>query len=224
MLNKANLQIAELACKEESRFTLNGILVTPQETVATDGHILARVTTPKVEGDFPDVPGCTRTEQFEPFVLDSKTAKEIIRLIPRNPTLPILEHVSVGSEGSNGTAALAVTDLDRTRVFLPKKLTGKFPDFSVIFPKKPAEYVVAFNCDLLIAALKQVRRFIGHASACAVLEIHGPQSPLVISTENDGQRMDVLLMPMRDERSMGYCGPKAVGTEPKTEGAEAKTL
>lgn len=210
MLNKSNLQIADLASKEESRFSINGILVTPEETVATNGHILARVTMPKVDGDFPDFPGCTRAEQFEPFVLDRKTAKEIARAIPIRPTLPILEHVLIGSEGSNGTASLAVTDLELTRVFLTKKTTLPFPDYKKVFPKDSPEYVVAFNCDYLIAALKQVRGFIGNFTACAVMCFHGPQGPLVISAEKDGQRMDVMIMPMRNEKSVGYCGTSAV--------------
>ena len=58
MLNKNTLQLAQAASKEESKYTLNGILVEPGNVVVTDGHQLIVMSTDKTPAqDFPQVAG-----------------------------------------------------------------------------------------------------------------------------------------------------------------------
>ena len=62
MLNIHNLNLADLCSKDESRFTLNAILVTKDCTVETDGHQLVKVTLPNYSADsFPEFPGFKAT-------------------------------------------------------------------------------------------------------------------------------------------------------------------
>jgi hypothetical protein len=56
LLNKHNLAVSAFASQEESRYTLKAIQVTERETVATDGHILARVSNPNIKPEqFPSI-------------------------------------------------------------------------------------------------------------------------------------------------------------------------
>ena len=72
-LNKHNLNIAKLAAKDESRYSLTGIRVSPDETICTDCHQLTPVTTPKVDVEqFPAKDGFKPTRKFEPFALFSR--------------------------------------------------------------------------------------------------------------------------------------------------------
>ena len=75
MLNKHNLNIAKLTPKDESRYSLTSILVSPDETVCTDGFQVTKVSTPKVAiENFPAKDGFKPTRKFEPFLLSAEAA------------------------------------------------------------------------------------------------------------------------------------------------------
>ena len=60
LLNRNNLAVHFAASREETRWTKPAILVTTQETVATDGHVLARVSMPNADPSaFPVIDGFT---------------------------------------------------------------------------------------------------------------------------------------------------------------------
>jgi hypothetical protein len=98
MLNKHNLNIARLAAKDESRYTLQGILVSPEHTTCTDGHQLTRVTTPKMDPQaYPEVEGGSpATKTWEPFILPRDAALAISKAIPKSSTVPILGNAAIG--------------------------------------------------------------------------------------------------------------------------------
>ena len=88
MLNKKNFQIAKL-CGEaipDSKFALSGILVTPRETTATDGHILLRIK------------GTGEPENFKPFIMPADKALDVAKALPGGCNIPdggqvTIEHI-----------------------------------------------------------------------------------------------------------------------------------
>ena len=139
MLNKHNLNLAALASKEMSRFTLNGILVTPTETVETDGHQLCTVSMQKTDTEavpHPNGVDFAPAADWKPFILPAGEALDIAKAIPKKSTVPICQNAFIGAKTDvNGTAQIAVTNLEQFRVFNPRKLEGNFPDWKRVIPK-----------------------------------------------------------------------------------------
>lgn len=230
MLNKHNLSIANLASKEESRFTLNAIYVTPEYTVETDGHQLVMVTTPKeperVEGEaspLPAIPNFTHDPAFKPFLLPSKDALEIVKSIPKKPFLDLLEHVFVGTRYTHKTidgpdtkvtehASLAVTDLESPRTFSPVIPAGTFPDYTRVVPRKEnADLAIAISVNLLGPVIKQFQSFMKEErSGAAIFRFTRPRvdrsfvdsrTVRIDATNELHQTMTAVVMPMRMEES-----------------------
>jgi hypothetical protein len=213
LLNKHNLNIAALCSKEESRFTLKAILVTPEASVETDGHQLIKVTLPnlKVES-FPDIANKPKpVDTWKPFLLPASEALNIVKALPKKSSIPVLKCAAVTeATDQNGHASILVTDLEMTREFNPKKPEGNFPDYERVMPKdEEVEYRTAFNPELLGRVLKQVQDFISedktvrrgirHFNGC-ILSFTKPNGALRIEAKNDeGQTMTAVVMPMRDD-------------------------
>ena len=200
MLNRHNLNIAKLAAKDESRYTLTGIRVSPDETMCTDGHQLTRVTTPKVDVEqFPVKDGFTPTRDFEPFLLPSQAALSIARALPKRSTIPILLNAAIGKQTDvNGCAQIAVTDLDDYQIFTPRKMDGKFPDYERVIPNKAdATFTIGLNPLQLLAILQQVKGFVDTREPTMVLRLYDASSAVRIDVSNDEQEWTSVLMPMK---------------------------
>ena len=142
LLNKHNLQIAELAPNKESRYTLRAILVTPKWTVTTNGCYLVAVTLPaQVDSNFPAIEGFTAVNGAgKQFLLDGTTALDVMKALPKKNTIPVLLHAAVGVE-TETSLSLAVTDLDSPKLFAPRKGVGQFPAVEAVIPKDEAATV-----------------------------------------------------------------------------------
>jgi DNA polymerase III sliding clamp (beta) subunit (PCNA family) len=200
LLNKHNLNITQFASKEETRYALKGILVTEHETVATNGHILVRVTTPTTdEKNFPDVPGFEQHAEFKPFILPSDAAKEIAKATPKHKSIPVLNHARVSS---NGAVQVATTDLDNPRVFNPKPLVGQFPNWQAILPKGEPEVSVTISADYLTELAKAAGKMADDRSKAIKLRIYNcgsfKQVSIEVTCSDTGQTFQSVLMPMRD--------------------------
>lgn len=214
LLNKHNLNIAALCSKEESRFTLNSILVTPDATVETDGHQLVKVTLPpdmKAES-FPVREGQSpAVDSWKPFLLPASEALNIAKALPKKTTMPVLKYAAVTEDtDKNGHSSIAVTDLEMARVFNTKKPEGNFPDFERIMPKKEdAEFRIAFNAELLRRVLQQVEAFRSeeHNAEC-VFSFASPSGPLRVDARNgQGQEFTGVIMPLRADKVDGCDNP-----------------
>jgi hypothetical protein len=206
LLNKQNLAIVSLAPTDGGRFSLEGVRITPEETLVTNGHLLIRVTTPNIESmQFPQIHGLTSTDSFEPFTLPRAAALAIEKAIPGKSTIPVLCHAVIGKETDDSdNAVIGVTDMDMPQLFSPRKLIGDFPDLDKVTPpKEGCIYKVVFNVKYMIALLKQVEKF--HASdgggrrfdPGVALRLYGEKIALRLDTENDdGQKLTAVLMPM----------------------------
>jgi hypothetical protein len=84
LLNKHSLNVHEFAAQEESRYTLRAIHVTEQETVATNGHYLVRVSHPTINpNQFPVVPGFKNGAAFKSFLFPVDAVKQLLKALPK---------------------------------------------------------------------------------------------------------------------------------------------
>lgn len=215
MLNKHNLTVAQFASKEANRYTMNGILVTPDATVATNGHYLVWCgTEPERESeDYPQIEGFKgASDAFKPFVLDRDAALAIAKVTPSKENIPILNHVAVSEDGSQ----IAVTDLDRPQVFPVRGMTGKFPQYEQVIPKlEDAVFAISVDASYLAQIARQFAGFVSdernhrvtlsfyadslksdEPTATVGRDVSG--HPIRFDGVRDGQGMTAVLMPIRD--------------------------
>lgn len=82
LINKQSLKLADLAPKQESRYPINAINITQHETVATDGHMLIRVSHPKANiSNFPMVEGFDAGKDFESILLPKETEQGMTAIL-----------------------------------------------------------------------------------------------------------------------------------------------
>jgi hypothetical protein len=228
LLNRKNLLATKFTAQEESRYTINGILITENETVGTDGHILARVSLPTdvYVQDFPTIEGFT-PNGFKSAVLPSKTAQELEKAIPKSKYQPILNHAAVTEH--DGKLQLAVTDLESPRVITARPVEGTFPNWQAVFepPTQEVNYKmvdklkvetaeleanlhqrvpvpvstdITLSAELLKRLADAVSKFSDKDSSPVRLRFYGADHAVRFDAVNsDGQELNGLLMPMRTE-------------------------
>jgi hypothetical protein len=206
MLNRHNLSIAALASRSDNCYSLGSILVEPKRTAVTDGHLALTVSTPDIpDADAPAIEGFSPTLEFAPFMLPAAAALDIAKAIPKNSNLPVLQNAFVDA-GANGTANLAVTDLETPRIFGVKKTEGKFPNVDMVIPKTDdAEIAIALSPDLLIKLLRVMSPICDSKQPSVILRIKDPESQIRIDAKNPvtGQEAIGVLMPMQAEGTHG---------------------
>lgn len=247
MLNKISLLVKNICSKEESRFTLNGILVTPTETVATDGHRLAIITAPKAEKieDAPAIPGCTPTAAFEKFILSVADCCRLEKLIPtggKKRFLPaVLTHAFIGREtipikrkpgadnervDNTGIATIGVSDLDTPQVLNCRMMDGNFPDFERVIPKGKPAMSIGLNAKYMVDAFDMALKLRGDTGQVVQFDVYSPQQAVVIRAANETtfQEMRHIVMPARidvpylpGESMLGPVPTRPAAPSPETE-------
>jgi hypothetical protein len=200
LLNKHNLQIAELASKDPSRFTLDVLSVTKERTAVTNGHYLVTVTLPGMaDADFPAIEGFTPSNGATPeFLLNRETALEVAKAIPNKITIPVLRHASVGV--SDDAVSLAVTNIDSPKVFRSRKEEGQFPNIDVVIPdSKDTTLTIAFSAEYLMKLCKSALAVCDDRNATIKLEFRDPAHAVKMTAHNSdtGQDWMAVLMPKR---------------------------
>ena len=204
VLNRNNLNIAALASSESSRYAISGILITPTETVASDGHALIRVTVPTVpEETLPGLKafnGAATSATWAPFIMAANQALEIAKAIPKKPVvLPVLRHAFVSGDAEQ----IGVTDMETERTFSVSRVKGEYPDYAKLIPP-PEEAVVemGFDAALLVRVLKQVASIVRQYNCAAPVRLRFyPEKQLMridASTEvGDAQEVTAVVMSYR---------------------------
>lgn len=215
MLNRHNLAIAALASKEESRFTLNALHVTPDYTAETDGHQLVKVTRPKLavsSSSFPEIPGQPlATDDFKPFLLPAADARELAKSLPKKSTIPILQCAAIAQveepigdgEETKLRTTVMTTDLSSAK-FVRPDMPGNFPDIDRVIPNpNKATFAICLDAAILKNLMAQVESFVTAQAA------HGKRAPVRFYFQDDkaairfdceggdDQHMTGVLMPMR---------------------------
>jgi hypothetical protein len=226
LLNKHNMAVRFAASKEESRYTLRAILATENETVATDGHIMCRVSLPNTDAkNFPLVDGFT-PNGFTRGLIPLDAAKDIENAIPKSKNLPILNHAAISSERIGETdrelLKIATTDLDTPKLLTVRQPDGTFPNWQQVWPKDKKPVIdLCLNARLLAAIAQAATKFSDRAAAPIRLRFYGEHTAMRFDLVNDdGQEMNGLLMPLRADVNPTFMEP-APAPEPAEE-AEAQ--
>lgn len=203
-LNRHNLALVELASKDACRFALCGVYVEAGRTIATDGHCLGIVDTPKVEAiEFPDAGDVeTPTAALKPAIIPTDGCKAIAKALPRRSHLPVLlnARVDVNRTNANGSVRVVSTDLETTTPVDVKKIEGEFPDVSQVLPSGEPVLTIGFNALLLARVLKVAGTMARGAANGVKLEFFDKKGtgPVKITCETEeGQAATFLVMPVR---------------------------
>lgn len=202
MLNKRNWDVHKFCSKDESRFSLSAIRVTPEATIATDGHRLMWLSLDGFTSEsFPVVPNAAPAkDSFAPFLVSSDLAAKLSKATPSKEKIPVLNHAAVGIDGDRRT--IAVTDLDTPQVFdATKQPEGSFPDTDRVMPKWDAATTrFCVNAEYLAQIAAFAAALDSKGTVSIVVSLYGDDNlkALRFDAEKDGQGMTAVLMPLRD--------------------------
>lgn len=204
MFNKHNFSLAEFAGKE-GRYNTDCIRITPEETVATNGVSLVKVTLPKESPDkFPPVDGVKPSVKFKPFCISAAAAARIGNAIPNEKSIPALNFAALDGKRTDAgeNAVFAVSDLETPQVFSPKKSTGEYPKYQTIVPdKKKADFSIVLDAAQLAKLANAAAKFKAGGGKVLRLYFTEPDSAVLLEAVNSdtGQTWTGVLMPIRME-------------------------
>ena len=141
--DKASLAVWEACAKDKMRYATSSVQIAPNRTVATDGRILAVVTS--------NLDGCDRSE-FTPFLMPAESVKDLAKCISGrgNPGVTELDAEETEANGHAkfrhaGGSVVATKD------------EGTFPDVDAVIPTGEPTFSVAFNPSMLARLVKIAR-------------------------------------------------------------------
>lgn len=200
IISKAELALAKLASKYESRYTLTALSVDAEQTVVTDGHMLMTVQHRLADA------GANAGAIPIPILVQASAALAALKAIPKVPKggegmRNQYQSATVSSEGT-----LLVMDGDGMRAEFGQPVKGQFPAWKGVLPRGTGKAEAILNAGLLHAmleyfadlgrlSLKKGRQ--GPPIAVRVT-IYGEAEPVRLDAVTpDGQEVMGLLMPMR---------------------------
>lgn len=202
LYNKNNFAIyANAAGKASNHPELQGVYITPDETVVTDTFTLICVSTPKGQDvkDFPQPPDGQEIKARKVHtIIPSSVAKSVMSKIKLNQTLPILEHAIIKGFQKEERITFASTDLETWDETTANVVEGKFPEYKDIIPKEKPQAKVCVNIGYLSSVLSALARTTSHLNDVEI-ELHGADKPIVLRTSNENQKTLALVMPIRKE-------------------------
>jgi len=203
MYNKNNLEVYKIVSKERCEGVLSGVLFTGEATVATDTHLLIEVSTPNNQ-DIEDYPTSKEyiINEHKPFVIKADVVKNLIKDIPKNSSLPILENIVVAKSDDEEVASLVTADFTTVNVHKVKKLTGNYPDYKQLFTKEDPKTTIRLSPELLKKIAEFYCKTLEAKSYIDVL-IYDEDKPVEFRGENTvtEQEIRALLMPMKRDVS-----------------------
>lgn len=211
LLNKKSLQLADLAPREDSRYTLRALCITSKETVVTDDHILVRVSHPTIKPEnFPTLQGFSEGSEFQEVLLSVEAAKTISQAIPNEKAMSVLNHaaMSVGKGEGSTSLQFAVTNLETHQMFTPRAMTGQYPNWKAAIPTCPPKHQVTVSPVLLGKLCKYACQFTKEEHSPSMrLSFSESDRAIRLDVESGGQGMTALLMPMSSSADYSHCLP-----------------
>jgi hypothetical protein len=202
LLNRLNLMIAESAPEDGiNRYSLSGILVSPTETIATEGHLVIRMTT--IPADAKAVNSNFETAgvvngAFEPFVLDRASALDALSLLPNSEWQERPKYAGIAFEDSKPVVVVESESGPLRLIKTDSIASEKFPKVDLVQPKTEPIATVRLNVTLLKEILDVAEAmWPERQNRGVVFKIHGPDTAVEIEADNSDQQMKALLMPMR---------------------------
>jgi hypothetical protein len=200
MFNKSNLAVA--ACASKRGFG-DSVLFYEGGTIATNGHLLMKVSRP--EGDIADAPlvmGERPTSEFAEFCVSPEDIKTVQKGISKKETgsFPILKNAFVIVKG--GETKLAATDLSSdvaVRTLDAEAFNKRAKEPEKMVPDKSPVLEIKFNGNSLSVIVDAFRKALdGQHNNPIVFKFWDDCSPALLEAERfeTGQKIIGLIMPM----------------------------
>ena len=196
LLSQASLEVTAFACKDQSRYGLNGLHITDKFVEATEGHILLRLYHEEVDPDnFPDTPG----EYFQSglnCVLPAEDLKKVA--VPKKVgSFPILKNACLTQD--NGAILVSTTDLSSMQTVKIRPLETEYPDTDQFLKEPEGGITFAVDAKLLKILTDYLNKVEKERDVISIVfHVVDPGSPIRFSFElSNGQRGEGVLMPMR---------------------------
>jgi hypothetical protein len=195
LLSHASLEVTAFACKDQSRYGLNGLHITDKYVEATEGHILLRLYHEGADSDdFPITPG----EKFQNglnCVLPVNDIKKVV--IPKKVSLPILKNACLSKE--DGAILVSTTDLSSIQTIKMRPVDAEYPDTDQFLKEPEGGITFAVNAKFLKILTDYLNKVEKEREVTQIVfHVVGPSSPIRFSFElSNGQRGEGALMPMR---------------------------
>ena len=166
VLTKLNLAIAKIAAKDASRWSIQGVRITPKETVVTDGKRLVRVKNHEVSDGVS-------------FTIKTQDALDAARIAGKC-------NVEINPDGERNLRIQAGTS-----TLIGQAHEGRFPDYEQVIPKDDHTWVEVTFDPKLMKELMDIHHQAGEHVTMRFK--HG--SPIIMETTRKGQHVQSLLMP-----------------------------
>tara|TARA_R110000751_G_scaffold195844_2_gene301240 strand:- start:181 stop:846 length:666 start_codon:yes stop_codon:yes gene_type:complete len=211
--SKKQLEAVEIASKDETRYALNGLFLDSNgDTVATDGHLLVRIS---ANGAAPDPElfaiGSDELAQIpdDGVIVPRDVIAKAIKFIPKKKSDPDFRKGVALTKATSGEVELSSDDIDGSDRSSGEPInTGAFPKFKNVIPEYQHNDTfrrVAVNANLLIKLLK-----LAATGENNQVVIHIPESsldPFVVTspqrpedaTEWAFEEVEGVIMPIRGE-------------------------
>ena len=178
--NKNNLAAAKIAAKSEIKPELACVLFTKGKTVASDGYRLLEVAAPldggKIEGAMLGA---------KPFLVNAQQVAKKLKPDHHNDDRVGLMHLD----------RERVEFLVNGEVEILKPVEGRFPEYEGLFPQGEPVVRLKLNAQLLGELLEVMGKMTG-AWEPVMMNIYGPEKPMVIEGWTRQQPARALMMPM----------------------------
>lgn len=197
LLTKAELNLAKLASKEESRYALQGIAVQPTETVVTNGHYLVTVKHIGLsEENYPLTAGLEHKKLqngpvSETVLVSTEAALGAVKALAKKTNIPVLATAALGTDQS-----LYVNNLDSVQSF-KHKMEGKFPTWQTIVPTKKPKAEIVLDADYLALLAKFVSDNREGDLPLVRLTVYDDNTAIRFDSPKGNQPIMALLMPVR---------------------------
>src|SRR5262249_5498704 len=146
--------------------------------------------------NFPSIDGF-KPNGFAGCLLPLDACKEIGKSLPKKSTLPVLLNAAITTHDEK--IHVAVTDLDNPKLFSPRAVTGQFPNWEAVMPKRPASHTITVNADYLMRIAKFAAGFADNRTKPVRIQFFGADNAMRFDATNPetAQGFTAILMPLR---------------------------
>lgn len=206
-INKSHLSVVKFASTDETRFTMNGVLIEEVskkdgtngvKATATDGRTLAEYESFNDQAkEMPVIPGMDSAQNTATSaIVPSEAIKQVKKSLPKNQkTLPVLHNALV--KMGESVTTFGSTDLETASVVPAKNIEGHFPRVDQIWPTRTPLFKIAINPEYLKRIADVVKEVTDAWSPSVTLSFYGQMEPMRFDLKDKDGHLRGLVMPMK---------------------------
>lgn len=214
LITKGSLAVRKLASRDANRWVINSVFIEDLDksirVTATNGYMMAVVTSPKTENeeaDFPEVKGLDSTDNEKFAIIDTASVEKLVKQMTtektndHRPPFLFKAKAHLGKEQSQ----FAVTDLASSQVMNFKNIDGSYPATQHILSDTIAR---PYKAKILLDAsyVKEVLSVMAEAVNLGdhkyiEFVVAGPEDPVYLRARNKqtGELVETVIMPVKGE-------------------------